>query len=107
MFQSQYPNLVGPVRSGRLTDPAIVDDLNHPVFAYSGTNAVFLPILRSQPVTAVDDGNHGGSFWRTGLHASPHNLYSSVLALAGVSTTQGAAARAVLLPAGPGHSNTN
>jgi hypothetical protein len=87
VYQSQYPNLVGPVRSGRLTDPPIVDDLNHPVFAYSGTNAVFLPILRSQPVTAVDDGNHAASFFRTSLHANPHNLYSSVLGLASVSTT--------------------
>ncbi|HEY3810305.1 MAG TPA: DUF3048 domain-containing protein [Acidimicrobiales bacterium] len=87
VFQSDYPTLVGPVRSGRLTDPPIVDDLNHPVFAYSGTNAVFLPILRSQPVTAVDDGNHAGAFWRTSLHANPHNLYSSVVGLAGLSTT--------------------
>jgi hypothetical protein len=87
VFQADYPTLVGPVRSGRLTDPPIVDDLNHPVFAYSGTNAVFLPILRSQPVTAVDDGNHAASFWRTSLHDNPHNLYSSVVGLASMSTT--------------------
>jgi hypothetical protein len=87
VFQSHYPTLVGPVRSGRLTDPGIADDLNHPVFAYSGTNSMFLPILRSQPVTDVDDGNRPDLFWRTDFAAAPHNLYSSVAALAGASTT--------------------
>jgi hypothetical protein len=87
VFQSEYPAVVGPVRSGRLTDAAIADDLNHPVFAYSGTNAGFLTILRSQPVTDVDDGNRPDLFWRSAQAAPPHNLYASVVALAAASTT--------------------
>jgi hypothetical protein len=87
VFQSQYPNLVGPVRSGRLTDEGIIDNLNHPVFAYSGTNGIFLPILRSQPVTDVDDGNHPEQFVRSSLNFAPHNLYSNVISLAATSTT--------------------
>ena len=71
VFQSQYPAVVGPVRSGRLTDEAIADDLNHPVFAYSGTNAIFLPILRSQPLTDVDDDNHPNLFYRSNLGVEP------------------------------------
>src|SRR5262249_14838406 len=76
----------GPVRSGRLTDSAIADDLNHPVFAYSGTNGVFLPILRSQPLTDVDGENRPDLFWRNGA-AAPHNLYANVASLAGASTS--------------------
>ncbi len=87
VFQSQYPAVVGPVRSGRLTDEGIADDLNHPVFAYSGTNAIFLPILRSQPLTDVDDDNQPSLFYRSNLGVAPHNLYSSVVSLAGTSTT--------------------
>ncbi len=87
VFQSQYPAVVGPVRSGRLTDEAIADDLHHPVFAYSGTNAIFLPILRSQPVTDVDAGNHPGLFYRSGVNVAPHNLYADVASLAAASTT--------------------
>ena len=87
VFQSQYPAVVGPVRSGRLTDEGIADDLNHPVFAYSGTNAIFLPILRAQPVTDVDGDNHPGLFYRSSLNVSPHNLYASVASLAAASTT--------------------
>jgi hypothetical protein len=86
VFQSQYPTVVGPVRSGRLTDAAIADDLNHPVFAYSGTNAAFLPVLRSQPVTDVDGGNRPDLFWRSNLAAAPDNLYTNVVSLASAST---------------------
>jgi hypothetical protein len=88
VFQSQYPAAVGPVRSGRLTDSAIADDLNHPVFAYSGTNANFLPILRAQPLTDVDDGNRPDLFYRSNLASAPDNLYSNVVSLAGASATR-------------------
>lgn len=81
VFQSSYPNVVGPVRSGRLTDEGIADDLNYPVYAYSGTNAIFEPILRSQPVTAVDDDNYPNEFYRSGYN-SPHNLFANVINLA-------------------------
>lgn len=87
VFQSQYPVLVGPVRSGRITDEGIADDLNYPVFAYSGTNGVFLPILRSQPLRDVDDENLPGEFWREPWAPTPHNLYTSAAALAGLSST--------------------
>jgi hypothetical protein len=75
------------VRSGRLTDAAIADDLNHPVFAYSGTNAGFWPVLRSQPVTDIDGGNRPDLFWRSNLAAAPDNLYADVVFLAAASTT--------------------
>ena len=86
VFQSQYPTVVGPVRSGRLTDEGIADDLYHPVFAYSGTNGIFLPILRSQPVTDADDGNQPGQFWRVSFQVAPHNLYTNVANLAKLPT---------------------
>lgn len=88
VFQSQYPTIVGPVRSGRLTDEGIADDLYHPVFAYSGTNSLFLPILRSQPVTDADDGNQPAQFWRVGFQSAPHNLYTNVANLAKLSPAQ-------------------
>ena len=86
IFQSSYPTTVGPVRSGRLTDEGIGDDLNHPVYVMSGTNAIFLPQLRGQPWTDVDDNNHSGQFYR-GPGAAPHNLYSNVASDAKLSST--------------------
>jgi hypothetical protein len=81
VFQSNYPTTVGPVRSGRLTDVGIGDDLNHPVYVMSGTNAVFLPQLRSQPWTDVDGSNHGEQFYR-GAGAAPHNEYTNAASVA-------------------------
>lgn len=87
IFQSNYPTHVGPVRSGRITDEGIGDDLNHPVFAMSGTNAVFLAQLRAQPWTEADAGNHGNLFYR-GPGVSPHNQYSTVAGLAKLDSVQ-------------------
>ena len=86
VFQSNYPGQVGPVRSGRLTDEGVADDLNHPVLVFAGTNAIFLPILLSQPVTVADENNYPNLFQRVGYNA-PHNLYSNVGSLAAVSST--------------------
>jgi hypothetical protein len=86
IFQSSYPSTVGPVRSGRLTDEGIGDDLNHPVYVMSGTNAIFLPQLRAQPWTDVDSNNHGNQFYR-GPGAAPHNLYTNASSDAKLSST--------------------
>jgi hypothetical protein len=82
VFQSQYPARVEPVRSGRLTDEGIADDLNHPVLAYSGTNGIFQPILAAQPVQDVTATNYPALFIRDSDRDAPHNLYASVAALA-------------------------
>lgn len=102
VFQSRYPTQVGPVRSGRLTDLGIMDDLNHPVFAYSGANAMFDPVLLSQPAFIANDNNAGGLFAREGPFPAPHNLYASVVALAGVAKGKGSPPPALFtyLPAG-------
>lgn len=86
VFQSNYPTDVGPVRSGRLTDEGVADDLAHPVLAFAGTNAIFYPILQAQPVTLVTDDNYPSLFNRVGDNA-PHNLFSNVASLASKSTT--------------------
>jgi hypothetical protein len=82
VFQSQYPARVEPVRSGRLTDEGIADDLNHPVLAYSGTNGIFQPILAAQPVQDVTGTSYPSLFIRDPAREEPHNLYTSAAALA-------------------------
>jgi Protein of unknown function (DUF3048) N-terminal domain/Protein of unknown function (DUF3048) C-terminal domain len=82
VFQSDYPSRVEAVRSGRLTDEGIADDLNHPVLAYSGTNAIFQPQLAAQPVEDVTATSHPNLFIRDNSRAAPHNYYANVAALA-------------------------
>lgn len=81
VFQSDYPTTLGPVRSGRLTDEGIADQLNHPALVFSGANGMFLPVLASQPVTLVNDTNHPELFHRIGSNI-PHNLYTNVASVA-------------------------
>jgi hypothetical protein len=90
VFQSDYPSVVGPVRSGRLTDEYIADDLSHPVLVYAGTNAIFLPILESQPVTTATMNLDPNLFYRAGPNVAPHDLFSNVAALARLDTVQAA-----------------
>ncbi len=77
VFQSHYPTLLGPVRSGRLTDEGVADDLNHPILAFAGTNADFMPILQAQPLTLATMNNYPNLYQRIGGNA-PHNLYTNV-----------------------------
>lgn len=82
VFASQQPTKVGPVRSGRLTDEGIADDLNHPVLAYAGTNAVFQPQLADQPLSDITEDVAPNLFVRDDSRAAPHNLYVTVAGLA-------------------------
>ena len=100
VFQSKYPTTVGPVRSGRLTDEGVVDDLNHPVLVFSGANGLFLPVLSAQPVSVVNDSNHPEQFQRIGSNI-PHNLFVNVASLAALdSQAQGPAPLFKYLAAG-------
>jgi len=82
VFQSTYPKVVGPVRSGRLTDEGIVDDLDHPVLAYAGANGLFQPKLAAQPAHLVDADNYPSLFYRDDAREAPHNLYADAFRLA-------------------------
>lgn len=93
VFQSTWPATVGPVRSGRLTDIGIADDLGHPVLGYAGANAIFQPQLTAADLTVADDDNEPGLFWRDAQRVEPHNLFTNVARLASVG--KGGAPRAL------------
>ncbi len=67
---------VGPVRSGRTTDIALVSSLGRPVFLYSGANDMTERIIRSQ----ADIQNHShataSGYWRDEDRRAPSNLYT-------------------------------
>lgn len=83
IFQTSAPTVVGPVRSARTTDVAIVTPLHRPLYAWSGANGAFARIIRSSPL--VDAGYDAMTFAysRKAIvgHAAPHNLYVSAPAL--------------------------
>jgi hypothetical protein len=105
IFHSQEAPSVGPVRSARSTDVAIVTPLNRPLFAYSGANAVFLKLLRSSPLVDVGVDRFPGQYHRERGRPAPYNLFSGTAGLFGVNPSGGAGAPVPLFayrPAGEG-----
>jgi hypothetical protein len=79
IWQSADTGLVGPIRSTRTTDIAIVSALNHPLYAFSGGNSDFLAAIRAAPIVDVGaDVLSPEYYFRYGYKPAPHNLYSKV-----------------------------
>ncbi|MCX7621715.1 MAG: DUF3048 domain-containing protein [Acidimicrobiales bacterium] len=76
VFHGNDATYVGPIRSGRSTDVAIVGPLNYPLFAFSGANGAFLDLLRSSRLVDIGADARPGAYYRSGGQA-PHNLFSS------------------------------
>lgn len=70
------PSIVGPVRSGRSTDVALLGGLGRPLFLYSGANEVMQGIIVGRPfVQARSEANSSG-YWRDPSRRAPSNLYT-------------------------------
>jgi len=74
VWQSDIPELVGPVRSIRPMDPDIISPLGG-IAAYSGGQQVFLDMMRAAPVLSVIfDFDNTGLFSRVKDKKAPHNV---------------------------------
>lgn len=80
VFQSQDADPIGPIRSGREQDVAILSSLNRPLFGWSGGNPGVTALIRASFLTDLNWQRNAGSYYR-GPGGSPHNLYSSSDAL--------------------------
>ena len=78
VFQSQSPDPVGPIRSGREQDVQLLGSLNKPIFAWSGGNAgVTAAINGSDFVVAnVQTNARKASKSYRSNRPVPHNLYA-------------------------------
>jgi hypothetical protein len=79
VFQSQSPDPVGPIRSGRTQDVELLGSLNKPIFAWSGGNpGVTKAINGSDFVVANVQSNarKPGQSYRSRDRSAPHNLYA-------------------------------
>jgi hypothetical protein len=72
---------VGPVRSGRTTDPKVLVQFGRPVMGYAGGQA---PVVRAIDRAGMIDMNYNiaiSAYIRDDSRAAPHNLYTSTRAL--------------------------
>lgn len=74
VFNSTSPEIVGPIRSVRFTDPELVWPLGG-LFVYSGGVPEAVAALNEAPVQAVDEGILEPEMFRSPDRRSPHNLY--------------------------------
>jgi hypothetical protein len=77
IFHSQTPDEIGPVRSARPMDIAIVEPLDG-LFAFSGAQRRMITRLgRSDAIHLVSNDAGQGGMYRVGNRAAPHNVYAS------------------------------
>ena len=81
IFQTNDSDPIGPVRSARSTDIALVTPLNHPLFAYAGTNATFQALVDKAPLVDVGFVKAAKEFTRRSGKPAPYNLYTNTSAL--------------------------
>lgn len=80
VFQSQDADPIGPIRSGREQDVALLSSLNQPLFAWSGGNPGVTRLVRASDLTDLNWQQNPGSYYR-GDGPGPHNLYSDTAQL--------------------------
>jgi hypothetical protein len=91
IFQCHGSSRVGPVRSGRTTDPDYLRQLGPAVFGYAGGRSV---VKAQVPKVGLVDVNYilaASAYTRDASRPAPHNLYTTTQALYKASkSTEGA-----------------
>jgi hypothetical protein len=76
VFSSDYPPVIGPVRSAREADLELLRQFGRPAFAYSGATAALLPYIhRTARIVDLYDGITSG-YYRDNSRFAPYNLYA-------------------------------
>ncbi len=85
VFHSQVADPVGPIRSGRTQDIALLGSFNQPLFAWSGGNKNVTRAIDNSDLVSLNAQSlrvyQGGGFFRFDQRRSPHNLYAQTTAL--------------------------
>lgn len=84
VFQCQSASRIEPVRSSRLIDPFILDQLSHPIFGYAGGINPSLAAIAAANVFNADFSMYPSAYQRNPARSAPHNLYTSTSALYGL-----------------------
>lgn len=76
IYQSGGSNPVGPIRSGRTQDVALLGSFNKPLFAWSGGNQRVTAAIESSDLRQLS-AQQQKVFFRANGHVGPHDLYST------------------------------
>lgn len=70
------PSIVGPVRSGRTSDVALISSLGEPLYLYSGANDITEMIIRRQASIRNRRYSSSSGYWRDSDRQAPSNVYT-------------------------------
>jgi hypothetical protein len=77
VFQCQSPTLIGPIRSARVVDLQILDQLSKPILVHVGGIDPVLSILRAGNLTDFDLRTHGAVIQKVPGRFAPYDTYIS------------------------------
>lgn len=79
VFHSQSSDPVGPIRSGRTQDIAVLEALNKPLLLWSGGNGRVTQAINASELVNLSPTTANGpaGFYRERSRSAPHNLYAS------------------------------
>lgn len=80
VWQSQVPAEIGPIRSVRPMDPAIVSPLNG-LLTFSGGQPGILALVAASPVQEISHDAGAAGLYRLSSRSAPHNVYADPAAL--------------------------
>lgn len=86
LFHHSDTEYLGPIRSGRPTDPTLVKFLGAPL-QISGAQSWVSNLIAGYGVKLL--GDNGNTTFRIGSRSAPHNLYGSTLLMRDVSDQRG------------------
>lgn len=86
VFQSELPEVVGPIRSGRPIDALLLPPYDG-ILAYSGARDEVTAALQGTGATLLIEGRSG--FYREPSRSSPHNLFGNASELLETGMTVG------------------
>jgi Protein of unknown function (DUF3048) N-terminal domain/Protein of unknown function (DUF3048) C-terminal domain len=104
VFSSTLPPRVGPVRSARESDIALLAQYGRVGLAFSGANQGVLAAVRGADLVELSPDRAASAYSRRGPHRAPHNLYADPAALlrkgTGVAAAKDVGFRFGSLPSG-------
>ncbi|MEV0640751.1 DUF3048 domain-containing protein [Streptomyces sp. NPDC050619] len=75
VYATKLPEVIGPVRSARVSDLELLRQFDRPVFAFSGAQGKLIPLINKEPLDVQTPGKVSGAFFRGSGKSAPHNLY--------------------------------
>ncbi|WBB60557.1 DUF3048 domain-containing protein [Streptomyces sp. WMMC500] len=75
VYAAHKPERVGPVRSARETDLALLEQFGRPALAFSGGQSDLLPLIDEAPLFPVPHGEADDAYVRGTARPAPHNLF--------------------------------